>query len=206
MPTKPMQCWREKIDVLRALLHSFDYGDYPDRWPQAAGRCRQPCVGAGGTAKKRFADNALAMSKAFSLCCTLDEARAVRDEVAFLQAVRCSSPEGAHGEEEDRRGAGAGHPPDHQQRRGVPARWWMCLRRWGSTSPTSDCSMTTSSPRCATCPNETWQWVAGAAVGGEIKAKFASNLAQEKKFSELLTKVISVIRTAPSRLLRSSRS
>jgi type I restriction enzyme R subunit len=38
--------------------------------------------------KKRFADQALAMSKAFTLCCTLDEAKAVREEVAFLQAVK----------------------------------------------------------------------------------------------------------------------
>ena len=38
--------------------------------------------------KKRFADTALAMSKAFTLCCTLDEARAVREEVAFFQAVK----------------------------------------------------------------------------------------------------------------------
>jgi type I restriction enzyme R subunit len=36
--------------------------------------------------KKRFADTALAMSKAFTLCCTLDEAKAVREEVAFFQA------------------------------------------------------------------------------------------------------------------------
>ena len=38
--------------------------------------------------KKRFADTALAMSKAFTLCCTLDEAKAVREEVAFFQAVK----------------------------------------------------------------------------------------------------------------------
>lgn len=38
--------------------------------------------------KKRFADIALAMSKAFTLCCTLDEAKAVREEVAFFQAVK----------------------------------------------------------------------------------------------------------------------
>ncbi|MBN0459463.1 DUF3387 domain-containing protein, partial [Pseudomonas aeruginosa] len=31
---------------------------------------------------------ALAMSKAFTLCCTLDEAKAVREEVAFLQAIK----------------------------------------------------------------------------------------------------------------------
>jgi type I restriction enzyme, R subunit len=28
------------------------------------------------------------MTKAFSLCCTLDEAKAVREEVAFFQAVK----------------------------------------------------------------------------------------------------------------------
>ncbi|MDW9243745.1 hypothetical protein C7S13_1078 [Burkholderia cepacia] len=38
--------------------------------------------------KKRFADVALEMSKAFTLCCTLDEAKAVREEVAFFQAVK----------------------------------------------------------------------------------------------------------------------
>ncbi|MGS0759425.1 type I restriction enzyme endonuclease domain-containing protein, partial [Roseateles sp. GG27B] len=38
--------------------------------------------------KQRFADAALALSKAFSLCCTLDEAKAVREEVAFMQAVK----------------------------------------------------------------------------------------------------------------------
>lgn len=40
--------------------------------------------------KKRFVDLALAlaMSKAFTLCCTLDEAKAVREEVAFFQAVK----------------------------------------------------------------------------------------------------------------------
>ncbi|GAB1388135.1 MAG: hypothetical protein AMXMBFR78_24190 [Rubrivivax sp.] len=38
--------------------------------------------------KKRFADLALAMSRAFTLCCTLEEAKAVREEVAFFQAVK----------------------------------------------------------------------------------------------------------------------
>ena len=28
------------------------------------------------------------MSKAFTLCCTLDEAKAIREEVAFMQAVK----------------------------------------------------------------------------------------------------------------------
>lgn len=38
--------------------------------------------------KKRFLDTVLAMSKAFSLCATLDEAQALQKEVAFLSQVK----------------------------------------------------------------------------------------------------------------------
>jgi type I site-specific restriction-modification system R (restriction) subunit len=38
--------------------------------------------------KRRFADTSLAMSQAFTLCCTLEEAKAVREEVAFMQGVK----------------------------------------------------------------------------------------------------------------------
>jgi type I restriction enzyme R subunit len=40
--------------------------------------------------KKRFADTVLAASKAFALCCTLDEALVHRDELAFLQSVKAA--------------------------------------------------------------------------------------------------------------------
>ena len=42
----------------------------------------------GKDGKRRFADTTLALTQAFSLCCTLDEAKAVREEVAFMQAVK----------------------------------------------------------------------------------------------------------------------
>ncbi|QHP90739.1 type I restriction endonuclease subunit R [Burkholderia glumae] len=77
----------EKLDILRGMLHSYDYSDF-----LAAGHKR--LAGAANhvlglkDGKKRFADAALAMSKAFTLCCTLDEAKAVREEVAFMQAVK----------------------------------------------------------------------------------------------------------------------
>ena len=38
--------------------------------------------------KKRYCDTVLAMTKAFALCGTLDEAMALAQEVAFLQAIR----------------------------------------------------------------------------------------------------------------------
>jgi len=77
----------EKLDVLHAILHGFDWSDFLTGGHKTlAGAANHVLAIADG--KKRFADTALAMSKAFSLCCTLDEAKAVREEVAFFQAVK----------------------------------------------------------------------------------------------------------------------
>ena len=40
--------------------------------------------------KKRFLDTVLAINKAFSLCGTLDEAKALRKEIAFISAVKAA--------------------------------------------------------------------------------------------------------------------
>ncbi|HGI9963293.1 TPA: type I restriction endonuclease subunit R, partial [Pseudomonas aeruginosa] len=77
----------EKLDVLRSLLHGFDYGDFLTGGHKLLAGAANHVLGLED-GKKRFADNALAMSKAFTLCCTLDEAKAVREEVAFLQAIK----------------------------------------------------------------------------------------------------------------------
>jgi len=77
----------EKLDILRALLHGYDYSDFlTSGHKRLAGAANHVLAQKDG--KKRFADTALAMSKAFSLCCTLNEAKAVREEVAFFQAVK----------------------------------------------------------------------------------------------------------------------
>ncbi len=77
----------EKMDVLRALLHEIDYSDFLTGGHRTLARAADYIIGLKD-GKKRFGDNAVAMSKAFTLCCTLDEAKAVRDEVAFFQAVK----------------------------------------------------------------------------------------------------------------------
>ncbi|CDM41724.1 putative type I restriction enzyme R protein [Ectopseudomonas oleovorans CECT 5344] len=77
----------EKLDVLRGLLHGFDYSDFLTGGHKLLAGAANHVLGLDD-GKKRFADNALAMSKAFTLCCTLDEAKAVREEVAFLQAIK----------------------------------------------------------------------------------------------------------------------
>ncbi len=89
----------EKLDVLRAMLHGFDYSGFRSGGHKALAGAANHVLGLPSQSKdksgkpvrdgkKRFADAALALSKAFSLCCTLDEAKALRDEVAFMQAVK----------------------------------------------------------------------------------------------------------------------
>ncbi len=77
----------EKLDVLRAMLHGFDWSEFLTGGHKTLAGAANHVLGVED-GKKRFADTALAMSKAFSLCCTLDEAKAVREEVAFFQAVK----------------------------------------------------------------------------------------------------------------------
>lgn len=77
----------EKIDVLRGMLHGFDYSGFLTGGHKVLAGAANHVLGIKD-GKKRFADTALAMSKAFTLCCTLDEAKAVREEVAFLQGVK----------------------------------------------------------------------------------------------------------------------
>ena len=77
----------EKLDILRGMLHGFDYSDFLTTGHKRLAGAANHVLGQQD-GKKRFADTALAMSKAFTLCCTLDEAKAVREEVAFMQAVK----------------------------------------------------------------------------------------------------------------------
>ncbi|MCA8197870.1 type I restriction endonuclease subunit R [Burkholderia vietnamiensis] len=77
----------EKLDILRGMLHGYDYSDFLTAGHKRLAGAANYVLGLKD-GKKRFADTALAMSKAFTLCCTLDEAKAVREEVAFMQAVK----------------------------------------------------------------------------------------------------------------------
>src|SRR5690606_28496427 len=77
----------EKLDVLKALLHGYDWSNFRTGGHKTLAGAGDHVLGLppsrpGGErdGKKRFADNALALGQAFSLCCTLDEAKALRDE------------------------------------------------------------------------------------------------------------------------------
>ncbi len=77
----------EKLDILRAMLHEFDYSGFLTGGHGLLARAANHVLGIKD-GKRRFGDTTLEMSKAFTLCCTLNEAKAVREEVAFFQAVK----------------------------------------------------------------------------------------------------------------------
>jgi type I restriction enzyme R subunit len=80
---------QEQMDVLHDMLHGVAYDDFRTKAWQLLPAVANHVLGLDD-GKKRFADTVLAASKAFALCCTLDEALAHRDELAFLQAVKAA--------------------------------------------------------------------------------------------------------------------
>ncbi|HEU5048409.1 MAG TPA: type I restriction endonuclease subunit R [Rickettsiales bacterium] len=77
----------EKLSVARGMMHGFDYADFESEafelLPGAANHVLEQKDG-----KKRFADCITAMSQAFALCSTYEDALPYREEVAFLQAIK----------------------------------------------------------------------------------------------------------------------
>jgi len=80
---------QEQMDVVHDMLHGVEYTDFRSKAWQLLPVVANHVLGLDD-GKKRFADTVLAASKAFALCCTLDEALAYRDELAFLQAVKAA--------------------------------------------------------------------------------------------------------------------
>ncbi|MFA5515314.1 MAG: type I restriction enzyme endonuclease domain-containing protein [Desulfuromonadales bacterium] len=79
----------EKMDVARGLFHGFDYSDYQTRAHQILVLAANHILGLTD-GKKRFLDVMAAITKAFSLCGTLDEAAPLRMEIAFFAAIRAA--------------------------------------------------------------------------------------------------------------------
>ncbi|MRF60959.1 type I restriction endonuclease subunit R [Citrobacter portucalensis] len=83
----------EKIDVIHGMFArsagkpGFDYTGF-SRDPLASLRDAVNYILGLDDGKKRYLDVSLAMSKAWSLCNTLDEAEPLQEEFAFLSAIR----------------------------------------------------------------------------------------------------------------------
>jgi type I restriction enzyme, R subunit len=87
--SEALRIFKEKLQVARDLLFPIDWSGFKD--PKTAMALMPNCLDhilAMPDGKKRYCDTVLAMTKAFALCGTTDEAMALTDEVAFIQAIR----------------------------------------------------------------------------------------------------------------------
>lgn len=79
----------EKMDVCRGLFHGFDYSGYESNAPTLLVPAANHILGLE-KGKKRFLDVVTQITRAFSLCGTLDEAAEMRKEIAFFSAVKAA--------------------------------------------------------------------------------------------------------------------
>ncbi|MGV0998868.1 MAG: type I restriction endonuclease subunit R [Fluviibacter sp.] len=97
----------EKYEVVRDMFHGFDYASALDGTPQErlammAGAiewvldlqqklaAKEQTEAGKKNAHRRYQDAVLALSKAFALASASDEARNIREEVGFFQAIRAA--------------------------------------------------------------------------------------------------------------------
>ncbi|WP_368086419.1 type I restriction endonuclease subunit R [Nitrosomonas sp. Nm34] len=78
---------KELMEVARNLLHGFDYAAYRTQAATLLLPAANFVLGLED-GKERWADVVLAITKAFSLCGTLDDAITLREEIAFFQAIK----------------------------------------------------------------------------------------------------------------------
>ena len=185
----------EKLDVLRAMLHGFDYSGFLTGGHKTLAGAANHVLGLKSDkerdGKKRFADHVLAMSHAFSLCCTLDDAKQQRDEVAFMQAVKVILT---------KREASAQRKTNEERE--------FAIRQIISSAVVSGevvdifSAVGLDKPNIGLLDDEFLAQVNNLPeknlavellqrlLQGEIKSRFASNVVQDRKFSEMLADVI----------------
>jgi type I restriction enzyme R subunit len=80
---------KEQIQIAKDLLHPVDWSNFREKGKalEIIPNCLDHIL-AIPDGKQRFCDTVLKVTKAFALCGTTDEAMALTEEVAFLQAVR----------------------------------------------------------------------------------------------------------------------
>lgn len=180
----------EKLDVLRGMLHGYDYSGFLTGGHKCLAGAANHVLGLKD-GKKRFADTALAMSKAFTLCCTLDEAKLVREEVAFMQAVKVILTKR---ELSDKKKTNEERELAIRQiisSAVVSEKVVDVFEAVGLEKPNIGILDETFLAEVRNLPERNLAVeLLERLLEGEIKSRFASNVVQEKKFSEMLANVV----------------
>ncbi|MBC8737419.1 type I restriction endonuclease subunit R [Paraburkholderia sp. UCT31] len=85
--SKALELAVEKLDVARGILSGYDYSPFRTNGMGVLPGAADHVLGQPD-GKKRFADCVLVLTKAYALCSTFSDAKPYREEVAFMQAVR----------------------------------------------------------------------------------------------------------------------
>jgi type I restriction enzyme R subunit len=185
----------EKLDVLRAMLHGFDYSDFLTGGHKTLAGAANHVLGIKGDkerdGKKRFADAALAMSHAHSLCCTLSEAKGLRNEVAFMQAVKViliKRDASSHRRTDEARDLAIRQIISSAVVSGEVVDIFAAV---GLDKPNIGLLDDNFLAQVHNLPEKNLAVeLLERLLQGEIKSRFASNVVQDKKFSDMLASVI----------------
>jgi type I restriction enzyme R subunit len=180
----------EQLDILRGMMHGFDYSGFLTGEHRLMAQAANHILGLDD-GKKRFSDTALAMSRAFSLSCTLDEAKAVREAVAFFQAVKVILTK-----------------REATEKRRTAKEKELAIRQIiGSALVSEDVvdifeSVGLNKPNIGILDDSFLEEVRSLPernlavellqrlLDGEVRSRFSSNIVQQKKFSDLLDGVV----------------
>ncbi|MFW3406303.1 type I restriction endonuclease subunit R [Aliarcobacter butzleri] len=77
----------KRLDIVQNMYHDFDYSLFMTKAHMLLAPAANYILGLDD-GKKRYLDEVLALTKAFSLCGTLDDAKEHKEEIAFFQAVK----------------------------------------------------------------------------------------------------------------------
>ena len=87
--TEALAVLLEKLDVVRGLMHGCDYSAFETQATALLLPCANHLLGLKD-GKARFLDTMTALGKAYALCGMLDEAAALRKEIAFFSAIKAA--------------------------------------------------------------------------------------------------------------------
>ena len=77
----------KRLDIVQNMYHGFDYSEFMTKAHGLLAPAANHILGLED-GKKRYLDEVLALTKAYSLCGTLDEAKEYKEMIAFFQAVK----------------------------------------------------------------------------------------------------------------------
>lgn len=181
---------KEKLQVARDLLHPIDWSGFRD--PKTATALLPNCLDhilAMPDGKKRYCDTVLAMTKAFALCGTLDEAMALDPEVTFLQAIRAPLVKGDETTSDD---GGAPKNVDFQLRQLLSASLVAdgitdVFKVAGLEKPDISILSDQFLAEVSKIPQKNLAVeLLQRLLKEEVQSRFKTNVVQQKRFSELL--------------------